>query len=109
MRLILLMTVLLASTQALADSWEGSTVKVPAGTLMCEYFAIENALELDSVGGAASLDETLEKSSCLYAPKELLALVTNEAADADGMPLAEVKIGRTTIWVAKGQVKCCFD
>lgn len=109
MRQILLIAVLLASTQVLAESWKGSTVKVPSGTLMCEYFAIENALELDSAGGAASLDETLEKSSCLYAPKELMVIVTNEATDTDGMPLAQVKIGRAKIWVAKGQVKCCFD
>ncbi|MFT4614890.1 MAG: hypothetical protein ACI9NT_002041 [Bacteroidia bacterium] len=109
MRKNLIIIFLLASAPALSESWEGSKAKVPSGTLMCEYFAIENAMGLDSTGGVGNLDSTLEKSACLYAPKELLVVVEKEASDADGVALVEVKIGRTTIWVAKDQVECCFN
>ena len=109
MRIAFAVGLMLACVQALADSWTGATVKVPAGTLMCEYSLLESAMELDSEGGASNLDSTLEKSACLYSPKELLAQVAKEAFDSEGQELLEVRIGSTTIWVAKENVACCFE
>jgi hypothetical protein len=107
-KLIFILIVMMASHVYAGGGWEGSKVKVPKGTLLCDYFHMEKALILKSAGDKASLQAFLNKGYCLIAPREFYATVVKDASEFTRPPLAEIMIEGNSIWAAMKDVDCCY-